>query len=259
MLLVTDIHDLLPLEQPSGLTIGSFDGVHLGHQALLAHLRSKIPPGALLAVFTFSNHPSHHFAPHAPTPLICPPLQKAKLLGEYGADVVILSPFTPEFAMTPFDQFLRLLKEKLGFEQLVLGTGATFGKGREGNEVGVRKMSQELGFEVEYMPKFTLQGAPVSSGRVRSLIAQGAFAEVKTLLGRPYSLLCELEKENNFYSFLVKGLCLPPEGTYPVLVRTTHKELPATAKVAPKDNKISLKFIDNYTSISKIESEVIFS
>lgn len=259
MLLITDIRDTPPFNRPCGLTIGSFDGVHLGHQALLGHLRSKLPSNGLLAVFTFSNHPSHHFTPHAPTPLICPPLQKAKLLSDYGADIVILTPFTSEFSSTPFDQFLRLLKQKLSFSHLVLGTGATFGKGKEGNEARVRSLSTELGFEVEYLPKFNLHGTPVSSGRIRSFIAKGAFPEVEACLGRPYSLMCHLKVEAGHYICHVEGLCLPPEGTYPVRIKTASSEHSAKAKIVPKEHKIYLELVKGEAPISETEAEVIFT
>ncbi len=259
MLLITDINDTPPIDRPCGLTIGSFDGVHLGHQALLKRLRQKLPSNALLAVFTFSNHPSHHFAPQAPTPLICPPLQKAKLLGDYGADIVILTPFTPEFSKTSFDKFLHLLKQKLSFSTLVLGIGATFGKHKEGNEENVKRLAPELGFEVEYLPKFTLHNTPVSSGRIRSFISQGALHDVQACLGRPYSLMAHLNAEDDRYFFNVKGLCLPPEGVYPVRLKTSAHEYLARVQVSPKKHQIRIELLNEAATVLEKEAEVIFS
>jgi riboflavin kinase/FMN adenylyltransferase len=256
MLLLTDINDIPPIARPCGLTIGSFDGIHLGHQVLLTHLRSKLPPNGLLAVLTFSNHPSHYFTPHAPAPLICPPLQKAKLLNHYGADIVVLTAFTERFSATPFDQLLRLLKQKLSFSYLTLGTGAVFGKGREGDEAHVRTLSMQLDFEVDYLPKFTLHGTPVSSGRIRALIRQGDFPKVETYLGRPYSLLCHLKVVNGRSTFSAKGLCLPPEGIYPVCVKMRSEEYLANARIFLKEDKIDLEFFKEETFTSEVE--VIF-
>jgi riboflavin kinase/FMN adenylyltransferase len=259
MILITDICQIPPIDRPCGLTIGSFDGVHLGHQALLHRLRSKLPSEGLLAVFTFSNHPSHYFTPHAPIPLITPPLQKAQLLKELGADIAILTPFTPEFSKTCFDEFLRTLKSRLSFSYLVLGSGATFGKHKEGNEANVRNLCSKLSFEVEYLPKLSLQGAPISSGRIRALISQGAFHEAKAYLGRPYSLMCHLSFDKGQYSTPVKGLCLPPEGIYPVQIKTASRQYLGRAHIDHKEHQIHLELSHGGEAIDSTEAEVIFS
>ena len=174
MLLITDIAEAPSLDTPCGLTIGSFDGVHLGHQSLLKHLRKSSPLKAPLSSLPFlTTLPSTSHLTSYPPHL--PPLQKAKLLGDYGADIVILTPFTQQFATLSFDLFLRTLLEKFPFSLLILGTGATFGKNKgEGNEENIRQIAPELGFTVEYLSKLTLQGAPISSGRIRTLIFSGS-------------------------------------------------------------------------------------
>jgi len=259
MLLVPSLDDIPPIDQPCGLTIGSFDGVHLGHQTLLKQLRAKLPSNGLLTVYTFSNHPSHHFTPNAPTPLICPPLQKVKLLEAYGADIVILVPFTQEFAHTPFEQFLRLLKEKLSFSHLMLGANATFGHKRQGNEENVRKIAPSLEFEVDYLPKFALHETPISSGLIRSLIARGALHETQECLGRPYSLMGHVRSEERLYSFNAQGLCLPPEGVYPIRIKTSSQMHLGRAQVSSQEQKIRLELLKENVSIDEKEVEVIFS
>ncbi len=242
----------------AGLTIGSFDGVHLGHQFLLKTLKAKLPPNSRIAVFTFANHPSHHFTPHSPTPLICPPLQKAKLLESYGADLVILSHFTPELSRTPFDQFLRQLKEKLSFTHLVLGEGATFGKKREGNEENIKQLAPTLEFQVEYLPKFNLHDTALSSGRVRELIAKGQLHDVHECLGRSYSLMGKVETEDRFYIFNAEGLCLLPEGVYPVRIQPASHSHLGRAQVLSKEQKIRLELLENQVLKNLNEVEVIF-
>ncbi len=214
MLLFTSLDEVPLLEKSCGLTLGIFDGVHLGHQALIKHLRSKLPKDSLLAVFTFSNHPSQLFTPKMPVPLICSPLQKVKHLQECGVDLVILTPFTQAFAQIPFDLFLKELKSKLNMTHLVLGTGATFGKGKGGDEVNVRRVAKELNIEVDYVDKTRVGNLPLSSGYIRTLIQQGCLKEVEACLGHPYFLTGHLiEKEGRkFFSF--PGICLPPRGTY---------------------------------------------
>lgn len=259
MLLVLSIDDVPSIDQPCGLTIGSFDGVHLGHQTLLKQLRAKLPSNGILVVYTFSNHPSHHFTPNAPTPLICPPLQKAKLLEEYGADIVILVPFTQQFANTPYEQFLRHLKEKLSFSHLMLGTNATFGHKRQGNEENVKKIAPSLEFEVNYLPKLALHETPISSGFIRSLIARGAFHETQECLGRPYSLMGHLTSDQRLYTFPTHGLCLPPEGVYPVRIKTSSQMHLGRAQVTSQEQKIHLELLKENVSIGEKEVEVIFA
>lgn len=258
-MIYSSVDEIPDLNQPCGLSIGTFDGVHLGHQALLNSLREKLPPHAVMAVFTFSNHPSYYFTPDSPTKLICSPLQKAQLLEQYGADIVILSPFNSEFAKIPYDQFLHRLKQKLGFTYLNLGAGATFGRGREGNEENVKRIARELKFEVNYLPKFTLHGAPLSSGRVRALIEKGALHEVAECLGRPYSLLGDLLSEERLYVLNTQGLAQLPEGIYPVRVRASPGDLLGRAQIFPEEEIIRLELLNEHVSLDKQEVEVIFS
>lgn len=258
MLLITDLADLPSLSGPCGLTIGSFDGVHLGHQALLKHLKSKLPSNGILAVFTFLNHPTHLFTPDRPVFLICPPLQKVKHLADYGADIVYLISFTPELAKTSFREFLHTLKKQLNFSYLALGAGATFGKNKEGDETHVRKLASECAFEVDYIPKTLVQGVPVSSGRVRSSIAQGALHEVHNCLGRHYSLMGRLKKEEGFFRFFLPGICLPPEGIYPVRIKTNSTTYLGRAQVAPKEQLVRLELLETTLSLHDKDVEVIF-
>ncbi len=253
MQLIRDLKDIPPIHLPCGLTIGSFDGVHLGHQALLKHLKAKLPSSSPLIVFTFSNHPSHHFAPTNPIPLICSPTQKARLLAAYGADIVILAPFTSEFSKTPFDQFLRELKQKIPFSHLVLGAGATFGKNKEGNEENVKRLAPELGFEVEYLPKVTVQHKPLSSGHIRGLIARGAFHEIHECLDRHYSLMLTSTEGPN-----AKGLCLPLDGIYAVRVKIGPKTHLGRAHVTQEEQRVRLELLHGDIPHVDKEVEIIF-
>jgi riboflavin kinase/FMN adenylyltransferase len=199
-----------------------------------------LPPHGTLAVFTFSTHPSHLFTPEQPSFLICPPLQKVKHLADYGADLVFLIPFTHEFAKTPFTEFLQHLKRQLNFSQLVLGSGAAFGKNKEGDETHVRKLATELNFVVDYLPKTRVDDIPISSGRIRSLIMQGALHEVQICLGRPYSLMGQLHEKNRFFYFPLPNICLPPEGIYPVRLKANSVTYLARAHILPQEQEIKI-------------------
>jgi len=222
----------------SGLTIGSFDGVHLGHQALLRHLRSKLKSGEKLVVLTFANHPSHILKHRTSAPLIISPEHKRALLEEFGVDVLLLIPFTTEFARTSFEQLLRALKEKIHFTHLVLGDGASFGQNREGDETSVRKLAAQLQFEVEYMPKLELNHQVISSALIRALIASGKLKEAGAYLGRPYSIYAPLKQVEAHWSVQGSDLCLPPDGSYPVLVQQTG---PAQPRTVPKTAQGTLR------------------
>jgi riboflavin kinase/FMN adenylyltransferase len=157
----------------TALTIGFFDGVHLGHQALLRALRAH-PHSTIL---TFSNHPQSVFNPPAPE-LLLPLSEKIELLKAYGT--VDIRPFTLEFAATPFDQLL----DQFNLSHFILGKGSVFGKNREGNETNVKAYAATRGIIVEYIPKVLFNNEPVSSSRIRRAMAAGNHSLATQLLGR---------------------------------------------------------------------------
>ncbi len=158
----------------TALTIGFFDGVHIGHQALLKRLRQK--PHA--TILTFANHPLSVIRPPAPD-LIIPYEERIALLKTY-ADVVKLMSFTEELAATQFDALL----DQFDIASLLLGKGSVFGKNREGNEENVRIYAASRGIEVEYIPKLFFEGEAVSSSRIRKALLDGNTLLVRQLLGR---------------------------------------------------------------------------
>jgi riboflavin kinase/FMN adenylyltransferase len=158
----------------TALTIGFFDGVHLGHQSLLKQLRAK--PHA--TILTFSNHPQAIFHPPAPE-LLIPLEEKISLLKQYADEVIVL-PFTPEFAATPFE----ILLSQFDLSHLIFGIGSAFGKNREGNETAVRSYAKPRGIFVEYLPKALLKGEPISSSRIRRALVAGEMKLAHQLLGK---------------------------------------------------------------------------
>lgn len=158
----------------TALTIGFFDGVHLGHQALLKKLREK--PYA--TILTFSNHPRSVLRPPAPELLISYELRIERL--KNFADQVIVVPFTIEFASLSYRELL----DQFDLSHIVLGEGAVFGKNREGNETAIAQYGAENGIVVEYVPKLNLNGEPVSSSRIRHALASSQLDLAQNLLGR---------------------------------------------------------------------------
>ncbi len=188
MLIIEDIKDIPKLPHPIALTIGSFDGLHRGHQKLLVRVREKATPKGTAAVLTFANHPSTVLSGKAPPSAICSRAQKLKLLELAGVDLVLMLPFTLELAKVPYELFIKEIKNKLPFSSLVLGKGAAFGSGKKGDEQHVRALGNVLHFEVEYLPVEEEDGRAISSGWVREEIAKGNLQMVEKLLGRPYNV-----------------------------------------------------------------------
>lgn len=159
----------------TAMTIGFFDGVHIGHQALLRRLR-EFPHATIL---TFTSHPQSVLRPPAP-PLLIPYELKIALLKPF-ADTVVIRDFTKEFASIPYDHLL----DQFDISHLILGKGASFGESRKGREANVREYASKRGIEVEYCPKILFDGEPVSSSRIRKAVSEQNIPLAQQLLGRP--------------------------------------------------------------------------
>lgn len=187
MIIATKLPDVPFMPLPCGLTIGSFDGVHLGHQYLLEQLRKKVSPEGSIALLTFKNHPSEVLQNHPPVTSLYSLDQKIQLLEDFGIDLLILLEFTKELAALSFDVFLGEVKKYYPFSYLLLGKGATFGKGKQGDETHVKALGLSLAFEADYLEKFQVGGEIVSSGKIRTLIENDNLEKASVLLGRPYT------------------------------------------------------------------------
>lgn len=175
---------------PVALTIGNFDGVHLGHQAMLAELvRAAKERGVCACVLTFEPHPREFFAPdRAPTRLTSL-REKLELLAERGIDRVHVCRFDYELAQVSAPDFIeRVLVRGLGVRWLLVGDDFRFGARRAGNFVTLARAAPHFGFEVKAMESVILDGERVSSTAVRNALAGGNLSRAARLLGRPYSI-----------------------------------------------------------------------
>ena len=175
-------------QRPLHLAIGIFDGVHLGHRAVIeAAVHSAHRSHGQAAVLTFAPHPSVLFRPENPTRMMMDGLAKARLLGTLGVEVVITQPFTPEFAQIAAEDFLPLLKRHL--PQLVavyVGENWRFGRGRGGDITLLVTEGRRLGLSVFSAPRVNLNGEPISSSRIREAISSGEIALANMMLGYAY-------------------------------------------------------------------------
>ena len=185
------IQDVRPTRRPLHLAIGMFDGVHLGHQAVIdAAIHSARQDGGVVAVLTFHPHPSRLFRPDAPTLLLMPPLQKAHFLREFGVDFVIVQPFTRTFAKLRAEHFLAYLKNHLpSLTAVYVGENFRFGRGRTGDVKLLVSTGRKENLAVVSIARLRHNGQPVSSTRIRDLLASGAMAEANHLLG--YNYYCD--------------------------------------------------------------------
>ncbi|MEO6001541.1 MAG: riboflavin biosynthesis protein RibF [Opitutus sp.] len=180
-------HVVLP-RKPLHLAIGIFDGVHLGHRAVIeAAVHSARCNLGTAAVLTFAPHPSVVLRPDQPTRMIMDRPAKARLLGELGIDAVITQPFTPEFAQTSAEEFLPWLKARLPqLAAVYVGENWRFGRGRGGDIAFLVAEGKKHGITVFSAPRVNLNGEPINSSRIRTLIETGDMAGANRLLGYVY-------------------------------------------------------------------------
>jgi len=173
----------------SVVTIGSFDGLHIGHQRLLERVRTAAARDSMAPVaVTFDPHPRCVVDPSGCPPLLCSLDDRIELLRRAGAERVVVVPFTRELSAWSADRFATALIESLGMRRLIVGPGFALGRGREGNLEFLARLGRRHGFRVVTVAPVRRGGRPVSSGRVREAIAAGSFAEAISMLGRPYVL-----------------------------------------------------------------------
>ncbi len=172
------------------LTIGNFDGVHLGHRALLARLTAAAAKAGLpAAVLTFEPHPREFFAPHSPPSRLSTLREKLELIADDGVDLTYVCHFNARFAAFGPEEFIeRVLVGALRVRHLIVGDDFRFGARRAGNFALLREAGAHLGFQVEAMESVTLNGERASSSAVRDALQEGRLEHAARLLGRPYSI-----------------------------------------------------------------------
>jgi riboflavin kinase/FMN adenylyltransferase len=175
---------------PVALTIGNFDGIHRGHQAMLERLVDEARKRALVGcVLTFEPHPREFFAPESAPTRLASLREKFELLAAHKVERVHVQRFTGSFAALEPEAFVeRVLAKRLKARWLLIGEDFRFGAKRAGDLALLKGLAGRYGYEVEIMPAVTRAGARVSSSAVRTALASGDLASAEALLGRPYSI-----------------------------------------------------------------------
>lgn len=226
--------------KPVALTIGTFDGVHLGHQAVLQALKATaLAEGGECAVVSFTNHPSDILRPAHRTKSLCTVTQKIELIKQQKIDYLFLLEFSKELANMTAGEFISRIRPLYPFSHLILGHDASFGKDRAGNQEAVKLLAKEHNFEVHYLPQTKCDGLVVSSSRIRTFLEDGNLEMVDKFLGRKYSIMSTVipgRQRGRSIGFPtanlnVSGLCLPPLGVYAVNVAYRGEKLPGVANL----------------------------
>jgi riboflavin kinase/FMN adenylyltransferase len=177
------------------LAIGNFDGVHRGHQALIAEA-GRIAQAAAkpLAVMAFEPHPQEFFRPRPDSIRLTPLRMKARLLAELGVDAMLALTFDAEMAARTAERFVdEVLVSGIGASGVVVGPDFEFGKGRGGNLASLRQMGEARGFSVTCFDMVTTEGAKISSTRIREALAAARPEEAAALLGRFWAVEARVE------------------------------------------------------------------
>lgn len=205
------------------VTVGTFDGVHRGHQAVAGEVvRRARAAGRHSVLVTFDPHPLEIVNPAAAPRLLTLPDERAELLGGLGLDRVVVLPFTPELSRLAPEEFVRrVLRADLGMEELVLGHDHGFGRGRSGDLETLRGLGAADGFGVDVVDPVRDDGQPISSTLIRAAVAHGQLEQAARWLGRPYT---------------VRGRVVPGAGRGRVIeVPTMNLAPPDPRKLLPPD------------------------
>jgi riboflavin kinase / FMN adenylyltransferase len=229
------------LKKDSLITIGVFDGVHVGHQYLIDQLKQQAKKQNLLSVvLTFSQHPEEILTPGSHPPFLSDASEKASLLKKEQVDAVVILTFTRELSQLSAREFVDLLRKRLKMRGLVIGPDFAMGKNNEGNIDNLQKLGQEMGFSVTVISPVKKNGDIVSSTAIRRSLASGDVEKVARMMGRPFSLhgrVIHGKGRGKGLGFptvnldILPGQALPSDGVYATRAFVDGKIYPSVTNV----------------------------
>ena len=210
------------------VTVGTFDGVHLGHRQVLQEIAARAGrAGRRSLLVTFEPHPMEIVNPQAAPHLLTMSDERAEYLAQCELDIVVFMRFTPELSQFRPEAFVELLYRRFHMRELVIGHDHGFGRGRAGDVALLRQLGATLGFEVDVVDEVDVDGRPVSSTLVRRAVAGGDLATAARQLGRPYSFIGRVvpgTRRGRRLGYPTINLAppghrklLPPDGVYAVI------------------------------------------
>lgn len=220
-------------ERETMLTIGVFDGVHLGHQHLIGKLKERAAEKGLSAgVITFRSHPDEVLRPQVQRTFLTTLEERSNLIRSLGIEFVAVLSFTKAVAQLSARQFVSLLKEHLRMQGLVLGPDFALGRGREGDISALKALGQELNFTVISVPHLKIKGQVVSSTLIRDALSRGDLSYAARLLGRNFGISGEVvsgDDRGKKLGFPTANIvpgptrALPADGVYATWARVGNK------------------------------------
>ena len=223
------------------LTVGNFDGIHLGHQRIIAHVvnRSRQVAATALAV-TFDPHPAKVLIPKQAPPLLTTLAQRLDLLAQLGLDAVLVIAFSPELSrLTPREFISEIVCNRLAALALYVGPSFRFGYRQAGDVPGLSLLAKEFGFALHVVPPVVMRGQAISSTQIRHLVGEGQVERAARLLGRPYALTGTITPGSGrgaqslvpTLNFLPEQECLPGRGVYITETLVGGKTYPSATNV----------------------------
>jgi riboflavin kinase/FMN adenylyltransferase len=223
------------------LSIGVFDGVHLGHQRLLAHLRDEArQKNWLSGVVTFKSHPKVVLSGENKLLWLNDLETRISLLRSLGIDIVVALPFSSELAQLTARRFVQLLKDHLKMRGLIVGPDFALGRGREGDADKLRLLGEEMDFTVEVIPVVLIDGYVVSSSSIRQALVEGDMKKVEKLIGRLFSLSGQVvsgDRRGRTLGFPTANLdikpeqALPGDGVYATITHIDRNLMPSVTNI----------------------------
>jgi riboflavin kinase/FMN adenylyltransferase len=245
----------------SWLTIGSFDGVHLGHQQIVRRLVQGAHAEQLpAAVLTFFPPPAVVLQKRSDAVYLTLPPERARLFGELGVDIVITQPFSLELANTSATEFTRQVHAQLNFSHLCVGYDFALGRGREGNVDFLRALGVQIGYTLAIQEPVQNDGHVISSSQIRRALAEGDAALAGRLLGRPYRMTGEVvhgDGRGHTIGIPTANLTLPAErvvprsGVYACLAHVDGTPWPAVTNIGVRPT------FDNQPVLPQVETHLL--
>lgn len=235
-----------PPAKGAAVTIGAFDGIHVGHRRILDEVVLLARGlGVAGVVVTFDPHPMSILQPEEPPCLLTSMEEKISLIRESGVDNLVILRFSPKLARQSAEAFAKkVLLKRLSMRRLVIGYDFRFGRDRQGDALYLESLGEAAGFGVDIVPPVSFLGHPVSSTRIRTAIVRGDVRSAARMLGRPYSVGGSVVRGDGRGAALAyptanlemdePGKILPAKGVYAVTARVGGRQIPGVLYIGTK-------------------------
>ena len=258
------LNDIVDFGRETVVTFGVFDGIHLGHQAVINTLLKRAAHDNLMSVLVgFYPHPLAFLAPERCPSILTPLSKRVEILQQFGIDEIVMLSFDAQIASMSPESFVEcVLLEKCRARHVVVGYACQFGKDRAGNAERLVKLSQEYPFDVSIVPPTEVDGAPVHSTRIREALAQGDLERSSQLLGRSYSLVGNVVhgdgrgREIGFptANIEIQNQVYPPNGVYAIRAKLEERWLDGVLNIGmrPTFNGVNIQVEGHFFNFDEV-------